>query len=139
MSWRDDLYKEMMAKKGAADAEPKKHKYGAKKTSSPGFSFASKLEASVYDLLYLLYKAGEIRSIQCQDVVYLTLAKVIYKPDFKCTRPNGDCFWVEAKGFETPEWRIKRRLWTHYGPGELHVYMGSHSHPTLKEIIKPKS
>lgn len=139
MSWRDDLYKEMLAKKGEPVNAPKEPKYKNQRVSTPGFSFASKFESAVYDMLYLLKLAGEIKTIQCQDVVYLTLARVIYKPDFKCTRPDGSVFWVEAKGFETAEWRIKRRLWMHYGPGDLHIYMGKHAKPILKEIIQSNS
>lgn len=112
------------------------HKYGAKKVEHhAGYSFGSKLEAAVYNILYLLQKAGEIKEIQVQDSVYLTDAEILYKPDFRVTCPDGFVYWVEAKGFETPEWRIKRRLWMKYGPGELQIWMGSASKPYLKEKI----
>lgn len=116
----------------------KKNKYSSTKIEHSGRSFASKLEAAVYDILYLRMKAGEFSEIQQQDTVYLTDAKIAYKPDYKCIKSDGIAFWVEPKGFETPEWRIKRRLWMHYGPGDLEVWMGSYTKPFLKEILKGK-
>lgn len=114
------------------------NKYGAKKTEHAGHSFGSKLEAAVYDLLMLEKLAGVIASIQAQDSVYLTDARILYKPDFKVTPVHGDPYWVEAKGIETPVYAIKLRLWRHYGPGVLHVYKGNWSRPKLTETVLPK-
>jgi hypothetical protein len=118
--------------------DKKKHKYGAKKTERPGYSFGSKLEARIFDDLCLRKLAGEIIDIKVQASVYLTDADILYKPDFLCHLQDGSFFYVEAKGFKTPVWAIKRRLWKFYGPGELHVYEGSHTRPILAEVIKPK-
>lgn len=115
-----------------------KSKYSAKKVSHAGYSFGSKLEASVYDLLLLDKVAGVIATIQCQASVYLTDARILYKPDFKITNVDGKEWYCEAKGFETPVWAIKLRLWRFYGPGELHVYKGSAARPYLDEIVKSK-
>lgn len=114
------------------------NKFGAKKiTYEGGLSFASKLEASVYTLLKAQENAGEIEIDQTQEHVYLSEAKIVYIADFKCrSKKNGSTFFVEAKGFETPEWRLKRRLWMSYGPGELHIYKGTHLRPFLHEILK---
>lgn len=114
------------------------HKYGARKDHRAGHSFGSKLEASVFDVLDLRMKAGEIISIQVQDSVYLTDADILYKPDFKVTLSDGSYVWVEAKGFKTPVWAIKKRLWKVYGPGVLEVWEGSHLKPKLTEVIVPK-
>lgn len=113
----------------------KAHKYSAKKTEHHGFSFASKLEAAVYNILHLQKLAGEIREIQVQDSIKLTDAEIEYRPDFKVVLADGRVHWVESKGVETDVWRIKRRLWKCYGPGELWVYKGSHTKPILYEII----
>ena len=113
-------------------------KYNAEKVTHSGYSFASKLESSLYGILLLMQKAGEIKEIQVQDTVYLTDARIMYKPDFKCTRHDDTVFWAESKGYETTDWRIKRRLWMHYGPGELQIWNGSHTNPKLHEVIKPK-
>jgi hypothetical protein len=105
-------------------------KYGNKKIDLDGHSFSSKLEASVYCLIKHVV-------IQCQDHIYLTDARILYIPDFKCADADGKIYWVEAKGLETDVYRIKRRLWKHYGPGQLHVYKGTAARPFLHEIIHP--
>lgn len=114
----------------------KRHKYGAQKTEYAGQSFASKLEAAVFQILKLFEKAGALTLLQCQDHVYLTEARILYIPDFKCQASDGEVFYVEAKGFKTPEWMIKKRLWSKYGPGDLWIYEGSHLNPKRTEIIK---
>jgi hypothetical protein len=63
--------------------EKKKSKYGAEKTGHAGYSFASKLEAAVFDYLKMLEAAGEVRDIQCQNTIYLTRARISYRADFK--------------------------------------------------------
>ena len=112
-------------------------KYGNSKTKVYGYSLGSKLEAQVLLILKAMEQAGEIHSITIQDSVYLTNARIQYVADFKfINATTGLPEWAEAKGFETPEWRIKRRLWMHYGPGTLHIYMGNWTKPFLKETIK---
>jgi len=120
--------------------KPRRNKYGAKKIErKPGLWFASKLESAVYDILLLREKAGEISEIKCQDTVYLTDARIIYKPDFRfLNNETGNLEWSEAKGLELQAWRIKRKLWMYYGPGNLLVYMGSWQRPFLKETIEVK-
>lgn len=97
-----------------------KSKFRNKKCELDGRSFASQLERDVFG--YLLIQGRRPGDIQGQDHVYLTKARVLYIPDFKVTDRNGYVYWVEAKGFETPEWRIKLKLWRFYGPGCLHIY-----------------
>lgn len=100
-----------------------KNKYGNKKVEHAGYSFASKGEAGLFDELKLQEAAGEIRDIKVQDTVYLTLARILYKPDYtfiRCSTQERE--WAEFKGFETSDWRIKLRLWHHYGPGILTIY-----------------
>jgi hypothetical protein len=115
-----------------------KQRFGNKKQELDGHSFASKLEASVYQTLKLRMKAGEIISIQCQDHIYLTDARIGYIPDFKCQDSSGEFFWVEAKGYPNDVWPIKKKLWKSYGPGKLEIWTGSHLNPQLTEIIIPK-
>jgi predicted nuclease of restriction endonuclease-like RecB superfamily len=111
-------------------------KFGSKRVEVSGMSFASKLEAAVFQVLKLMEKAGEVKDIKAQDTVYLSKARIIYKPDFKIETTAGETAWVEAKGFETPEWRIKLRLWKAYGPGPLWIFRGSHANPKLDEVVK---
>ena len=93
-----------------------------KKVSRAGYSFASKAEARLFDYLKLREKAGEISDLKTQPQVYLTKARILFKPDFSFTE-NGKTVYAEMKGFETAIWRIKRRLWkAGYGPGRLQVF-----------------
>jgi len=113
-----------------------KQKFGAKRMTNDGYSFASKLESALYDHLKLLQGAGEIENIRVQDHVKLTRAGIKYIPDFRVYDKKLGCdVWHEAKGFETPEWRLKRRLWMYYGPGRLTVWVGSASRLAIKEIL----
>jgi hypothetical protein len=104
-----------------------------------GRSFASKLEASVYCLLKQEVALGAIRNLECQVEVRLTNASIIYKPDFRFVDVvTGESIYAEAKGFETPEWRLKLKLWKFYGPGPLKIYRGSAAYPKLMETVIPR-
>jgi hypothetical protein len=114
-----------------------KLKYGNTKVSHAGYSFASKGEAGCFDMLSLLEKAGKIRDIKTQVTVYLTRARIIYKPDFQFEDLElAQTVYAEFKGFETSDWRIKRRLWMYYGPARLRIYKGA---MTLVEEIIPET
>jgi hypothetical protein len=111
-------------------------KYRSKRMALDGYSFASKLEAALYQQLKLLQRSGEFESIKVQDHVYLTDARIQYIADFKTVSKDGEEIWHEAKGFETPTWRIKRRLWREYGPGKLRVYKQSGTRLFMFEEIR---
>lgn len=113
-------------------------KYGSKKTEYDGISFPSKLEASVYQILKIMEKAGEIKDLKTQEYVYLTEARIAYIADFSYIDcKSGEKVWAEAKGLETDVWRIKRRLWAYFGPGQLVIYKGTYRNPKLYETITP--
>lgn len=114
-------------------------KIGNEKVSLDGYSFSSKLEAAVYQLLRLRMKAGEIKSIQVQDHVYLSDARIGYVADFRCEDHNGNSFHVEAKGFETERWPIKKKLYKFYGPDRLEIWKGTWQKPYLDEVVTPHS
>lgn len=110
-----------------------------KDRSTDGYSFASKLEREVYFILKMRQAAKEIVILQVQDHVYLSEAAIEYVPDFRCEDlVTGEIFWVEAKGFEKPDYKIKKRLWKYYGPGRLEEWRGSHERPYLHEVVRPK-
>lgn len=116
-----------------------KPKYKNTRVKHAGYSFASQLECAVFNFLLLREKAGEIQDIQCQDHIYLTDARICYIPDFKFTDVKTKNFvWAEAKGFETDVWKIKKRLWEFYGPGNLEIYKGNAKKINLKEVVIPK-
>ena len=104
-------------------------KFGNKKILYKGMRFDSIYEFSIYNLL--LQKGYTV--LDRQPKIYLSAAKILYKPDFKCKGPSDErIFFVEAKGFETPIWRLKKRLWASYGVFDLHVYSKKGI-----EVIKP--
>jgi len=96
----------------------KKNKYNAKKTYVDGIKFDSKAEAEYYTLLLYKQKIGELKILELQPKVYLTQSKILYKPDF-LIKEGRDRYYVDVKGPETPVFRIKMRLWVHYGQGKL--------------------
>jgi hypothetical protein len=112
-------------------------KYGAKRESYAGYSFASGLERKLFEELKLREAAGELKDIQVQASVHLTDAKILYKPDFKAYDMKlNNWVWHEAKGFETDVWKIKLRLWRYYGPGRLEIYKGSRTKIYLHDVIE---
>lgn len=114
----------------------RKNYLGATKVVVDGHKFPSKLEAAVYLMLKRKFDDGLLLAIELQDKVYLTDAKILFKPDFRVTALDGSHYWVEAKGKVLPVFGIKKRLWKCYGPGDLHIYKGSYTKPKLDEIVK---
>lgn len=102
-------------------------KYKNVKVEIDGIKFDSKAEGNFY--LYL--KGQKIKIIELQPKVYLTEARILYKPDF-LIEENGKPIYVDYKGFQTAVFKIKIRLWAKYGPGELRLIKGN---KTLKTIL----
>ena len=50
-------------------------------------------------------------------------------------KPDGSRVFAEAKGYQTSDYRIKRRLWIHNRTELLEVWMGSASRPFLSETL----
>lgn len=117
------------------------NKFGNKKVKGQeGHSYDSRAEAALHALLLLRERGGEIRSLAHHPgTVFLSAARIQYRPDFTwIEEESGQQTWGEMKGFETPEWRIKRRLWLAYGPGKLEVWKGSAARPFLHETLIPE-
>lgn len=96
-------------------------KYGAKSVEFDGIRFASQLEAR----FYLFFREHEIKILELQPRFLLEDAfecydwqtkktkkyrKSEYVADFRIETPDGDIFIIEAKGFETEAWKIKKKL-----------------------------
>lgn len=114
----------------------KKMKFNNKKVQYENTSFSSKLEASLYKHLKASEEMGLLSDLKTQDNVHLTKANILYIPDFSFIE-EGRRVYAEAKGFETPTWRIKRRLWKWYGPGQLRIYKAaSYGNIILAEVIE---
>lgn len=93
----------------AAHGRKQRHKFNAKPVEHDGIRFDSKKEGNYYLRLKLLVKAGEVVGFFRQVPLHLT-GGVIYRMDFLVFYSNGECRGVEIKGFETPEWKIKKKM-----------------------------
>lgn len=94
-----------------------RHKYGAKATTVDGIRFASKFESERYGYLKSLERAGVIRSLQLQPRYKLAVNGILictYVADFSYEREGTDGNWTsvveDAKGVETPEFKLKKKL-----------------------------
>lgn len=110
-------------RKSRKSTRPGFQKYRNTKVKHLGYSFASKFEAKIFDHLRQLVMAGELQDLKCQPHVFLTDARIEMIPDFSALETkSGRRIYFEAKGFETSDWRIKLKLWGHYGPAPLRVF-----------------
>ena len=91
-----------------------KYNVGSRETREHnGVYYDSKLEAGYAAKLDILVNGGAIKSWRRQVTVPLTAyGKQIctYRVDFEITHNDGHIEFVEVKGFETPVWRIKWKL-----------------------------
>jgi hypothetical protein len=93
-------------------------KYKNKKTIIDGIKFASKGEASRYQELKLLEKAGVIQNLELQPSYELqpkfkyngkAERAITYKADFRYIE-NNTIVVEDVKGFETKDFLIKRKM-----------------------------
>lgn len=94
-------------------------KYGAKKTEYNGFVYDSKREAEYARDLDIMKQAGLIRDYERQPVFLLqerfmhngkVIRPIRYVADFRITYPDGRVEVVDVKGFMTPEFKIKQKM-----------------------------
>jgi hypothetical protein len=89
-----------------------RNKYNAKKTIVDGITFDSKKEAARYIELKLLEKRGHIKNLERQvrvDVTHDGHLLFWWKADFVYFE-NGKRIYEDVKGFETPVWRLKKKI-----------------------------
>ena len=89
------------------------HKYGAKRTLYNGIWYDSKKEAAQAADLDLRVRAKDIHGYERQVRFNMEVnGKKIcaYVADFLVHHHNGEQEIVEVKGFETPEWKLKKKL-----------------------------
>lgn len=115
------------------------NKYGAKKTFYDGQKFDSKYECSVYQFLRKREQLGEISGLERQITVrFFNLPKksedIALRVDFKFIE-NGREIYAEAKGMETKDWLIKKKLWKLLVKKELRIYQDGGNNPKLKEVL----
>jgi Protein of unknown function (DUF1064) len=97
------------------------HKFGAEATVTHGILFASKREARRWGDLLLLERGGVIRDLRRQVKIALlgrdgpiltpTGRQAHYVADFCYTEVKSGAYVVEdSKGFQTPEYKLKRAI-----------------------------
>lgn len=91
------------------------NKFNARKTKCllSGHEHPSKLEAGFCDQLHDLLKKGLIRRVAVQVKFSLDVAGhhiCNHIVDFMVEYQDGKTVVFETKGFETPSWRIKKKL-----------------------------
>ena len=109
-----------------------RNKYGAKRQVYAGERYDSGLEARVAAQLDALRKAkvASERVVEVRRQVSVPLlvnGKTVatWKVDFLVTYANGREVYLEAKGFETADYRIKRKLFEAlYPERELRIVRG---------------
>lgn len=91
-------------------------KYRAVRTEVDGIKFASKKEARYYQQLMLLQRAGQIRNLVLQQRWPLKVNGeliCVYVSDCDFDELRGTEWHSvvsDAKGFKTPEYKIKKKL-----------------------------
>lgn len=94
-------------------------KYGAKKREVDGIKFDSIKESRRYEELKLLEQTGEISDLQLQVRFELqpsfkigkkTYRSIDYIADFVYVDDTGKTIVEDVKGFETPEFKLKKKL-----------------------------
>ena len=112
----------------------------AKKTEYNGYKYDSKLEAGYAQELDLRKKAGDILDWERQVILNLEVNGYLvctYKIDF-IVYHEGETEYVECKGYPTPQWRLKWKLFEalYTKPGnKLTVEMqGKYKPPKARKI-----
>lgn len=105
------------------------NKYGAVKTTVNGITFDSKAEAAFYGYLLPLQKIGRIEKIELQKTFTL-YAGIKYRADFVITMKGGDVRYIDIKGVETANFKLKRKLFEK-DVGKLEVVKASYRKGTI--------
>lgn len=118
----------------------------AVKTEYDGYKYDSKFEAGVAQDLDLRLKAGEIKEWERQYKVEMWACdeegtrklKKSHKIDFRVHEMDGSFTLLEAKGFETPDYKERRRwLEAFWLPFHLdHVYQVIYQGKVYKRKIR---
>lgn len=99
-----------------------------------GIVFASKLEMSYYRDM-LVPRADIVTALQVR--VPLGPSGIVYVADFSVLDESGKIEYIDAKGVETPEFRLKCRLWWAHGPGPLRIVKKIRGEFRTVEVITP--
>lgn len=85
-----------------------------------GRVYASKAEREYAQILWNRREAGTIQLLVEQPSLWLGVPENVYRPDFLVVE-NGNPYFVDVKGVETPAFRKVMKLWANYGQCPLHI------------------
>jgi len=85
-----------------------RHKYNAIRSEADNIKFDSKKEMNYYLQLKLRVKAGEIIFFLLQTPFNLP-GNVKYRVDFQEFHSDGTVHFIDVKGMETSEFRLKKK------------------------------
>ena len=112
------------AKKSAKQTKLR-HKFGAVATINDGIRFDSKLEAKYYSILKLKQSEGEVLFFLRQVPLHIhgseKSANIKYVCDFQVFYADGRVEFVDIKGMETTDFKMKKKLVEANYPVEITV------------------
>lgn len=113
------------------------HKYHTKSVDG----FGSKLEKAVYIKLLDRQRLGLIKNLKRQQRVILQEGsrdrQITWRLDFSYENvETGKLEYAEAKGYETPDYKIKLKLWRGRPLAPLEIWKGTHQNPKVVERIE---
>ena len=113
-------------------------KYNIRKVVLDGIKFDSPSESEYYSMLKFIEKNPKsgIKLVELQPKVYLSEARILYKPDF-LIEERGKLVYVDVKGIETAVFKIKVRLWKAYGVAPLRIVKKSRDGFRVTAEYKP--
>lgn len=123
-------------------------KYGNVKTTVDGIVFDSLLEASHYRILKGLVEKGYVTRFDRQEKIILikgfkrrneTHRAVTMLPDFTVYMPCGAKVYLESKGIETPDYKIKKKLLYHLYPNVCYVLVKSKDTTRILHLLEEEA
>ncbi len=98
-------------------AWPRKQKFNAKRTEYNGVVYDSKGEAKLAETLDWLVRCGQILSYERQVPLFLVpeapkIGKMVM--DFVVKLPDGRVIYIDFKGFQTKDSKLKVKLINHF-------------------------
>ena len=97
-----------------------KHKFGDKQVTYDGIKFQSTLEGNYYNTLKAMQSAGFVLFFLRQVPFHLP-GNVTYRCDFQVFYADGRIRFIDVKGYETPEFIMKKKRVESMYPIEIEV------------------
>ena len=103
-------------------------KYNAKRTEIDGICFDSQVEGQYYQHLKKQQEEGKIKGFELQPIFTLQegfkkngkhIRPILYIADFKVYYNDGTVQIIDVKGYETADFKIKRKLFEKKYPFSL--------------------